>query len=748
MGFITIKMSKEKRTFFKYSEESLNQALKAIRENNTSIREASRLFGVPRATIQDRIKGRVKEGPRQMGRDPVLTKDEEGKIVKWLIDLSRCGFPQRKCDLLDTVEKIVTEDKRPTPFTHNRPGEKWYNCFLKRHPELSLREFEGLTKGRAVVTEQYIRKWFADLKLYLEETNNLDVMSDPDRILNGDESGFNLCPKTGKVLGPKGARNILEIKKGNDRENITTLFVFTASGKTAVPCVVFKYVRIPKAILDSSDPSWHVTKSDSGWMKSHVFIEYVTTKLLPWLQSQNTKFPVIFFVDGHKSHLTMELSQFCHKHDIILYSLPPNTTHLMQPADVGVFKPLKSEWKKIIHQWLRKPENINSAVTKTTFCPLLKTVLEKPSLPQTIINGFKKCGLFPFNPDAPDYTKCVQNHLEKVNELPEHPITAEEIEIAQKVLTNFENRLQDENFESIKELVNKLERFKAHPADMEIVNNERPVQQNPNIIPENPENPDEWIAIEDVPIIFANDVHNNLNNEDQLIELNFEDYLTDEKEVQETMKETYRIVKEHDKTNKNKTSAMSRLDNTSAGSKEIENNTTNTFAEAEKTEAIDISIIREQGNSPVESKSNLKNSTYQLDKKTENSSETNETGDLTITYENKTKQSAERAIDEVDVQELQISTDEENLKLQEDNCNSKIDYEIIPSETCKTESDIVNQLTRLENQKINILQDVRLTTNLQKHLVYPTPITSKKEKKRGSSASSYLFPKVQRIFKK
>lgn len=74
-------------------------------------------------------------------------------------------------------------------------------------------------------------------------------MCDPDRILNGDESGFNLCPKTGKVLG---ASNIWQTKRGNDKENITTLLVFTA--KTAVPCVVFKYVRIPKAITDSSDP--------------------------------------------------------------------------------------------------------------------------------------------------------------------------------------------------------------------------------------------------------------------------------------------------------------------------------------------------------------------------------------------------------------------------------------------------------------------------------------------------------------
>lgn len=73
---------------------------------------------------------------------------------------------------------------------------------------------------------------------------------------------------SGKVLGPKDATNILEIKRGN---YITTLFVFITSGKTAMPCVVFKYIRIPKAIIDSSDSLWHIIKSDSGWIKSYVF---------------------------------------------------------------------------------------------------------------------------------------------------------------------------------------------------------------------------------------------------------------------------------------------------------------------------------------------------------------------------------------------------------------------------------------------------------------------------------------------
>lgn len=74
------------------------------------------------------------------------------------------------------------------------------------------------------------------------------------------ECGFSLCPKSGKVLGLKGYKNILEVKKANEKENITTLPVFTASGKTLAPCFVFKYIRFPKVILDSIDPARHLAK--------------------------------------------------------------------------------------------------------------------------------------------------------------------------------------------------------------------------------------------------------------------------------------------------------------------------------------------------------------------------------------------------------------------------------------------------------------------------------------------------------
>ena len=49
----------------------------------------------------------------------------------------------------------------------------------------------------------------------------------------------------------------------------------------------------------------------------------------------------VLIVDGHDSHVTIEFIRFCVESSIRLYCLPPHTTHLLQPLDVGLFGPLQ-----------------------------------------------------------------------------------------------------------------------------------------------------------------------------------------------------------------------------------------------------------------------------------------------------------------------------------------------------------------------------------------------------------------------
>lgn len=435
------------RKFHTYSNTAVESALRCIRDSRISIREASACFGIPRATIHDKLSGKSPAMKKKTGPPPILTVEGEKKIADWAIKIAKCGFPISKSDLIEAVTKIATDTGKLGAFPNGSPGVRWYKGFLKRHPEISQREAEGINKARALVTEELIRSWFEDLKKFLKENNFEDVLEDPARVFNGDESGFAISPKTGKVLGPKGWKNLYVIKSGKEKENITVLIVFNAAGKICPPLVVFPYVRPPRALIENVPDSWVIGKSDSGWMRGDVFYEYIANDFNSWLNQNEVKRPIILFIDGHRSHMTLPLSQFCEQNGIILYALPPNTTHILQPADVSVFKPMKQEWKKTVKDWQSRPENVNQVITKINFCKVFQETLQNTRMENHITKGFRKCGLYPLNPDCVDYTKCVKNFLEKQQQnyascASEQQLTTKDFDTAQRVIEKISGELE------------------------------------------------------------------------------------------------------------------------------------------------------------------------------------------------------------------------------------------------------------------------------------------------------------------
>ncbi|XP_072152519.1 uncharacterized protein [Bemisia tabaci] len=99
-----------------------------------------------------------------------------------------------------------------------------------------------------------------------------------------------------------------------------------AAGEILPPTVIFKYVRVPKTILESVPSDWGAGVADSGWMTAKGFYEFMVNIFNDWVEKRGIKEPELFFVDGHKSHVTYQLRKFCEENKIILITLPPNTT--------------------------------------------------------------------------------------------------------------------------------------------------------------------------------------------------------------------------------------------------------------------------------------------------------------------------------------------------------------------------------------------------------------------------------------
>lgn len=84
-----------------------------------------------------------------------------------------------------------------SPFTNNKPGRKWFNSFLKRHPVVSQKHVEYINRVRAAIKEK-ISAWFTEMKEYL--INYIEVFNYPERIWNIDETAVFLSPKGSLVL--------------------------------------------------------------------------------------------------------------------------------------------------------------------------------------------------------------------------------------------------------------------------------------------------------------------------------------------------------------------------------------------------------------------------------------------------------------------------------------------------------------------------------------------------------------------
>lgn len=385
-----------------YDSALIDKALQELQEKGASVRSIAGKYGIPKSTIHFKLKH--PNHKETFGPPPILTSKEEQCLVRWISELGRKGFPRKLEDLVSSVQKFLDANPRPNPFKNNRPGNGWIKAFLRRNPQVRHRQSEAVSAASACVTEADIRKWFSEVGAYFKEKDLSEVLKNPSRVFNGDETGFQICPATGRVLAEKGTKNVYTIEKGASKENVTVMFTFSASGEICAPMIVYPYKRIPEKIIQSVPPQWGIARSDNGWMTAETFYEYIANVLHPYLVKQKTIFPIILFVDGHKSHITYNLSILCNTLQIELIALYPNATRILQPADVAVFSPVKAAWRKIVRQFYL--DNPGETINKGNIAPLLQKIVVSIKS-DTLINGFRICGLCPFDANKVDYTKCL-----------------------------------------------------------------------------------------------------------------------------------------------------------------------------------------------------------------------------------------------------------------------------------------------------------------------------------------------------
>lgn len=99
----------------------------------------------------------------------------------------------------------------------------------------------------------------------------------------------------------------------------------------------------------------------------------------------------MLLLDGHITHKNPEFVILAYNNHIALLEFPSYLTHILQPLDVGVFRPWKHYHNQAIHQSMR---SLDIEYNITSFFRDLKEIREKAMKSYTIKSSFRDSGIW------------------------------------------------------------------------------------------------------------------------------------------------------------------------------------------------------------------------------------------------------------------------------------------------------------------------------------------------------------------
>jgi hypothetical protein len=352
-----------------------------------SIREAARIYTVPRTTLQDRLHG-VQYQRAIRANNHKLTQFEEESLVKWVLDLDRRGFPPRHSLVREMANHLLSQ------HGDQLVGDKWVYNLIKRRPEIDSKFSRRYNYERAKCEDpKIIQEHFDRVRAAISEYGIL-----PEDIYNFDETGFamGLCSTAKVITGSDRYARPKLLQPGN-REWVTAIEATNSTGWAVPSYIIFKAKKnVRLGWFDDLPSDWRINISENGWTTDQIGLEWLKTHFIPYINGRTKGKYRMLILDGHGSHLTAEFDRTCTENNIIPICMPPHSSHLLQPLDVGCFAVLKRHYGQHVEQRMRLGFNHIDKIDFLTAFPQARTVAYKA---QTIRNSFAATGLVPFNPD-------------------------------------------------------------------------------------------------------------------------------------------------------------------------------------------------------------------------------------------------------------------------------------------------------------------------------------------------------------
>lgn len=390
-------------------EKVIRLAVKTVIKKQKTLREAAASFNIKKSTLFDRVKLYKLKYPsgNDSGHEStsdeaeisskyvtrqIFSSQEETELEKYLIHSSKInyGLTYQNTRKLAYEFALHLHKKIPDSWYENRKaGREWMLSYMKRHNKLSHRKPENTSQARASAFNKYNVQQFFDNLTQVQEKYKFT----PDRILNTDETGISTVLQAPKVIAPSGQKQVGQIVSGERGTLVTLCGIVSATGVAIPPIYIFPRQRIKDEYLYGSVSGAVALGSKTGWM---------TTELFPTVLKHIKKYtccsmenPILLIMDNHGTHVSLEAINFSRENGIVLLSLPPHSTHKMQPLDICVYGPFKSRCKFAFNDYIST--NPGKTIKISDIAGLTADAYLQSFNPSNIIKGFSRSGIWPIN---------------------------------------------------------------------------------------------------------------------------------------------------------------------------------------------------------------------------------------------------------------------------------------------------------------------------------------------------------------
>jgi hypothetical protein len=334
---------------------------------------------------------------------PVFTVEQEKELADHVIKLDSHFYGLTLKDFRKLAFEFAELNQIKNPFDKNLQlaGKEWAWSFLKKN-KLTLRAPTKTSLARVMgFNKSQVDTFFCNLEEVMVKHR-----FPPSRIFNMDESGINTVPnRAPKVVSVRGKKSVGKISSAERGQLTTIICAMSASGNYIPPAMIFARKRLKPELLNGAPPETVMFCSESGYSNSELFIEWI--KHFQKFAMSTKDNPVLLVLDNHGSHIGINAVNFCRQHDICLLTIPPHSSHKLQPLDKCFFKPLKDFLSQMCDKWM--VNNPGRVITQFQMAEIFGEAYPKAATMGKGINGFKDCGIYPINKyifDEEDFLPC------------------------------------------------------------------------------------------------------------------------------------------------------------------------------------------------------------------------------------------------------------------------------------------------------------------------------------------------------